>query len=491
MNIGRKFNYLIISLSILLTLASCDKEVFTGIPDPAPSKYYQIYIQSKPNSASIYLNSKNMGIKTPDSLKWIPEGNQLITLKLPLYQDTTITLNLTGGGTKNLFVDFSMNSKNVGNLNLGSDPVGAELWLNDTHLDKKTPCVISRLVPGDYKVKLTSPLHRADSTNITVPSFKTTDLFITLEDTSKWVSYNTRNSPMVSDYIFSLACDKNNVEWIGTANGLMSLSGKKWNLYKTSNSILQSDFISCIGVDSSNKKWIGTSAGLFTYDGTTWQDYSSNLPDPHVTAILFDKAGSVWIGTYGGLVKFSTSTWSVYNINNSGLKENLVTCLTEDNTGKIWMGTPHNYINIFDGKNWKYYDNTNINSRINGVGKDALLIQAMAMDSKGIIWVSMVGPTGGAIVLTFDGSTWNIITGMSYFGGSYPLAMYSKGDFLIFGNYNGLSVQNNIKNSFSYFKTANSALQLFRLQAVTMDNQNNIWVGSFFYGIGKFKNGNF
>jgi ligand-binding sensor domain-containing protein len=271
----------------------------------------------------------------------------------------------------------------------------------------------------------------------------------------------------------------------------MSLSGKKWNLYKTSNSILQSDFISCIGVDSSNKKWIGTSAGLFTYDGTTWQDFSSNLPDPHVTAILFDKAGSVWIGTYGGLVKFSNSTWSVYSINNSGLKENLVTCLTEDNTGKIWVGTPHNYINIFDGKNWKYYDNTNINSRITGVGADAFLIQSMAIDNKGIIWVSFQSPAGGAIVLTFDGSTWNIITGMSYFGGSYPLAMYSKGDFLIFGNYNGLSVQNNTKNSFSYYKTANSGLQLFRLQAVTMDNQNNIWVGSFFYGIGKFKSVNF
>lgn len=491
MNFWGKSGFLIFSLIILFTLESCEKEVFTGAPDSVTSKYSQVYVRSNPSGALIYLNSKNMGKRTPDSLNWLPEGKQSVTLKLPLYQDTTFTFYLNGETKKNLFVDLSLNPKNFGSLYVSSTPAGSDIWLNNVLLNKKTPWVINQLVPGDYKVKLSYAFHRPDSTIVTVNGSSLTNLSLALEDTSKWVSYTSHNSPIVSDIIISAACDKKNAIWVGTNTGLISISGSKWNLFTTQNSLLQSDYITCIGVDNSDLKWIGTSSGLFTFDGNVWQNLSDRLPDPHVTSILFDKTGNAWIGTYAGLVKYSNNSWSVYDITDSGLKENLITCLIEDNSGRIWVGTPHNYINIFDGKNWVYYDNTNINPRIRGTGKDAYLIQSMALDNKGTIWAILQSSGGGCYVMTFDGSLWNFFDEKEFLMGNYPLYMYVKNNKIIFGKNTGISIWDTNTNSFNNFNYANSALKLFRIQSVVIDNQNNIWAGSFYYGLGKFKYGIF
>jgi hypothetical protein len=488
---GRKYFNIIIFCILCILPASCQKEVYNTYPTESTQTNGKIFIQSKPSNATIYLNSKNMGLRTPDTLKWLSNGEQLLTLRLPLYSDTTFKIQSFNGQINNIFIDFSLNSKNYGKIFVESQPDNANIWLNDSLTSNKSPSILTYLIPGNYKIKCTYPLSRPDSTNVTVASSTTVQTYLTLEDTSQWVSYNTKNTPSVSNYIFTLACDSLNVIWIGTDRGVLSVSGKKWNVYNKNNSILKSNNINCIAVDYLNRKWIGTATGLFMFDGTNWTDYSGNLPDHQVTKIIFDKMNNVWIGTYGGLVQFSNGIWSTFITSNSGLKENMVMSLAVDNINRIWVGSVYNYISIYDGNSWKYYNDTNIHKTIKGTGLDAYITQSMVCDNLGRMWVVFLSQSlGGAKVVYFDGSDWSIFDDI-LFHFDYPLTIISKNKYLIFGNNLSVGILETGADKLTSYKKANSALQIVKVQAVAMDKQNNVWIGTMYCGMGKFKNGNF
>ena len=470
-----------------LLIYSCQQEVYFGPPDELSVQNRKVFIQSKPTRASIYLNGKNLGIQTPDSIQWLPSQNNTFTLKLSLFADTTFTMSVSGGESKSIFVDFTLNTKNVGKIDCASNPSGADIWLNDSLTHRKTPFTLSRITPGNYEVKFTSALHRPDSSDVTVIASTTANVFLTLEDTSKWVSFNKRNSQTISNYISAITCDKQNKIWIGTDRGLMSFSGKKFETYTTLNSPLPSDIITCIAVDDQNRKWIGTENGLMIFDNHTWTDYSSNLPSLNITAVTFDHLGNAWIGTQKGLVKFSNGTWETFTTADSGLKENFVTCIAIDKFNSVWVGSIFSGISVFNGKSWSYFNNSNTN--INYVSLE--YVQAMTTDKLGRVWVSVLNTSSKTTdLIVYDGSEWSQYTNRAFlFNLTYSL--YAKNEYLIFGNKNKLCILNNNTGTFTGYDTANSELPLYRIQTITMDNANNIWFGTFTDGLGKFKVGNF
>lgn len=480
------YSHIIIFLLNLLNF-SCQKEVYTGVVEIEHFEDRKISIQSRPTHAAIYLNSKNLGIYTPDTVKWLLADNNIITLKLPMYSDTTFSVNVSEGQTKSVFVDFTLNTKNVGKIDCSSNPNGADIWLNDSLTNRKTPFTFSRITPGNYEVKFTSALHRPDSLNVTVTASTTANVFLTLEDTSRWVSYNMNNTHIVSNYISALACDKSNYFRIGTDRGLMSFSGKKFESYTGNNSPLPSNIITSIAVDDLNRKWIGTENGLMVFDDRVWADYSLNLPSPNVTIIVIDHLGNAWIGTQKGVVKYSNGTWQTFTTVNSGLKENFINCIAVDKSNSVWFGSVFSGISVFDGKSWKYFNNEN--THINYVSLK--YVQAITEDKLGRVWVSVLNTDSQTTnLIVYDSNEWSEYTdGAFLFNLTYSL--YAKNQYIIFGNRNDMGILNVDDGIFDSYENANSALPLFRLQTVTMDYLNNIWIGTFMNGLGKFRAGNF
>ncbi|MCL5027635.1 MAG: PEGA domain-containing protein [Bacteroidetes bacterium] len=90
-------------------------------------------------------------------------------------------MSVSGGESKSIFVDFTLNTKNVGKIDCASNPSGADIWLNDSLTHRKTPFTLSRITPGNYEVKFTSALHRPDSSDVTVIASTTANVFLTLE----------------------------------------------------------------------------------------------------------------------------------------------------------------------------------------------------------------------------------------------------------------------------------------------------------------------
>ena len=66
--------------TLFVFLISCDKEISHSPVEPEPSRG-NIKLESNPESFLIYVNGRNTGSITPDSLLFLDPGEYLITLK--------------------------------------------------------------------------------------------------------------------------------------------------------------------------------------------------------------------------------------------------------------------------------------------------------------------------------------------------------------------------------------------------------------------------
>jgi ligand-binding sensor domain-containing protein len=474
----------------LLFLTSCEKEVFTGPPDEPDPQYSHLAIQSNPPSAAIFLNGKNMGLTTPDSLKWLKSGIYTVTLKLGLFEDTSIVLQLMNGKNTSLFVDYYLNPGHFGKIECTSVPPGANIFLNSANTGFKTPYTFSQQFPGPYKIRLTYPEHRADSSEFYVRGGKTAKINFVLDDTTKWVNYNTSNSPLPADYLSVIVVDKNNIKWFGTRDrGLVRHDGKKWIVYNQSNSPLPFDAINCLKVDNTNRLWIGTTGGLVVLDGNTWINLSSNLPSNYVSALDVDQLGNVWVGTTDGLVKYNGSTWQVFRTNNSGIPGNFVTTIRADKQNRIWLGTNYFGIGMFNGNSWHVWNMSNMNIGANyGNG-----IRDIEVDDDGNVWAAHVqnllaGELGG--ITKFNGSTWSRINV------SGILVSQTENIYIDNNKYIWISTKTGIAKFLTptnakIFTTTNSKLPVSQVLDLAIDKNEDVWIGTFGGGVSKLKKGNY
>ena len=100
--------------------------------------------------------------------------------------------------------------------------------------------------------------------------------------------------------------------------------------------------------------WLGTQNGLVQYDGYTMAVYQPEQGNPNsishrqIRAIYQDKSGTLWIGTgigkNGGLNRFNRSRGTFFRYlhnpeDSTSLSHNYVSCIYEDRSGRLWVGT--------------------------------------------------------------------------------------------------------------------------------------------------------
>lgn len=473
-----------------LSSISCEQKVYSDDTVETTLSYGKLILSTVPSGAEVYLNGRNMGIKTPDSLLWLPVGSYDVTLKLKLFKDIKLKTTIVAGGKVDYHYNYYNDPSNFGSIQCTSKPTSANIILNDSVTGLQTPSVMSTLFPGDYKVKVTLQGCRPDSSIATVSGGATQTVNFVLEDTTKWVSYKVTNSPITSNFISSIVIDNKNVKWVGTLDkGLCRFDGKNWQTFNHDNSPLIYNFINCLAIDSKNNLWIGTPGGLMVYNGLSWINYSSNLPSIYVSAIAFDNQGNTWIGTQEGLVKFDGASWQTYRTTNSGIGGNFVLSLSVDAQNKLWIGTNAFGISVFDGTSWKVYNMSNMKLTLN-VGNG---VNSIAVDQSGIVWAAHISnPTAGESGGTtrFDGTNWTVIQ-LS----GIPSNMVEK-IWIDPNNYKWLGSKGGIgkflqPNSITTFTTTNSGLPASQVKDLVIDANGDLWVGTFGGGLAKLKKGNF
>ena len=141
----------------------------------------------------------------------------------------------------------------------------------------------------------------------------------------EWVTYTTKNSPLLDHHIRVLFTDNEGKVWIGTQRGLYVISPNgTWIIYTQENSGLQNQEIQALVVDKSGKTWVGTGNGLYVLDSfDQWKTYIGfeNLRGgTSIKALVVDNLNRVWVGTNRGLSVFDADgIETIYTENNSGL----------------------------------------------------------------------------------------------------------------------------------------------------------------------------
>ena len=192
---------------------------------------------------------------------------------------------------------------------------------------------------------------------------------------NNWIYYYD----FMNDNITHILPDSPNVFWLATNNGLKKYNNGVIISYNTENSPLISNNIGDLVFDTEGNLWgthgtMGNGIALFKFNGTDFEIMShenSDLPDYHILDIEFDSDNNLWaearslsnvvgIEWGGGLLKFDGMNWTEYNIYNSNISSNTVFDIEIDSSDNIWIGTCAGGLDKYDRNDtWESYNVTN------------------------------------------------------------------------------------------------------------------------------------
>lgn len=161
-----------------------------------------------------------------------------------------------------------------------------------------------------------------------------------------------------NDHVNAIAEDDHGFIWFGTNDGLCRYDAHdKMRVFKYGDESilggLRSSHIMSLHVDSENILYIGTRQGgmtIYDIENDTWETFmhdendSTSISNDEVIAIHRDSKGRVWVGTEDGLNLYNreTKTFKRYMVDRDvpgKLSARAILSITEDNNGWIWVGT--------------------------------------------------------------------------------------------------------------------------------------------------------
>lgn len=213
---------------------------------------------------------------------------------------------------------------------------------------------------------------------------------------------HTSWSKVLTHKINQVITDKDGQYWVGTNNGLYTISKNHLLIdsFPDSRKIYQGlqDKITDIGIGKFNNIYIGTlQHGLLVYDVSRKKfieyqsdPYSPNaLPDNKTTCLYFDKSGTLWVGTkssgvaYSSPFEFKFKHFTQEPFKTTWLTNKYVLCFETDAQENIWIGTDGGGLYRFNTKE-NIFSNWRNNNTPASLSND--IIQDILLDKNGNIW---------------------------------------------------------------------------------------------------------
>jgi signal transduction histidine kinase/ligand-binding sensor domain-containing protein len=123
--------------------------------------------------------------------------------------------------------------------------------------------------------------------------------------------------------------------WIGTASGLVLLSGQNAERFTTTDG-LPSNEVTALRADG-DALWIGTQRGAVYWGGGAFRKLPKELGSTQIWAIACDRDGSTWFATRSGLMRLRGDDLAVFK-ELHGLSNNWIKSVFEDADGSLWLG---------------------------------------------------------------------------------------------------------------------------------------------------------
>jgi ligand-binding sensor domain-containing protein len=287
------------------------------------------------------------------------------------------------------------------------------------------------------------------------------------------VIYTPDNSGLASPIIYSIGVDNNGIIWSGTAyNGLFRFDGTNWSSHHDPQGYTQG--VGAIVFDATGLMWLSIyqpygMGAVASYNGTDWNVYSYadiGLDMFFVNTIAFESNGNMWIGTNSGMARFNGQIWTTYLTTTSELLNNYVGYICIDENNVKWIGTGGSGIQTLDNNIWNSID-------ISDTSLPCNQISSLKVDTQDrLIFATQHG------LCAFNGANWtgfednpynvyNAIVSVATDSNNNIWFSYANG---IIGNFNG--------SAYTYQDVNDIILDFNTLYAITVDQQNRLWVGT-------------
>lgn len=232
--------------------------------------------------------------------------------------------------------------------------------------------------------------------------------------------------------------------------------------------------------------WVGTRSELLRFDGVRFVPWSAErgqrLPTSHVYGLLGARDGSLWIATSGGLSRWKNQTLTNYPGPIGG-----VFSILEDHSGTIWFGQ-------------STVASPEPLCRVVGASKQCLgvadgvprfnMADALLEDAQGNIWIGgdkalVRWRPGSQSVYRPHGLETNSATGIA------GLASTVDGKIWVGINRTGpgLGLQQIVNGQWSAFKTRDLDSSTWAINALFIDREGTLWVGTDDRGLYRLRDG--
>lgn len=185
---------------------------------------------------------------------------------------------------------------------------------------------------------------------------------------------NNPNNPasLSANLVKSVIRDKNNKVWIGTHYGGLNLfnpetkSFVRYTSRKNDTSSLSNDEITVVFEDSFGRFWVGTNGGLNSFNTETGK-FIRNRVNGLKDAVLYifeDRQRTLWVATNSGLYQLKKGAAKFVRrlaANPELLTYNEISCITEDASGYLLMGTIRNGLYKLEPEKHRYTHVTALN----------------------------------------------------------------------------------------------------------------------------------
>ncbi len=273
-------------------------------------------------------------------------------------------------------------------------------------------------------------------------------------------------------HVYALALGEDGTLWVGTDGGVSHFDGHAFTSY-TQLDGLPGNQVYALALDRNQGVWIGTGEGLSRFDGQNFINYTEQqgdigLPSERISSLLRD-GNDLWIGTWGGLVNFDGVQFVTRDMED-GLASERINALAVDSEGILWVGTDRG-ASRFDGEKFANF------SSVNGLPSDE--VHALRFDYNGHLWIgtsSTVQFRDSGGLSRYDGDAFVNFSSVDGLAGNDIRTLFTdlEGNLWV-GTANGLSQYQGL-----HIPSINSedGLADNHIHALAVDAQGSLWIGT-------------
>ena len=219
----------------------------------------------------------------------------------------------------------------------------------------------------------------------------------------------------------------------------------------------------------------------------------TGLSNNNVKCIFQDQKGFIWIGTMGGLNRFDGRDYEIYK-NDEGdktsLSNNHINSLAEDKSGNIWIATGGGGLNRFDRNENRFYAYLHDEIDKKSIGDN--YINSITFDLDGNLWLAtpagldLFDPINHKVIVHYKH---NAASKESLSDNNVNTVYVDRQGNVWAGTSAGLNLLDKKTNQFKNIVSGNSdrSLSSNDVRCIFQDSKSNLWVGTFGGGLNLYQ----